>query len=198
MLKVGLTGGIASGKSVISHLFKQLGVRVIDTDTISHQLMQPGQAAYARAVEHFGAVIVNQDQSIDRALLREHVFNNPAQRRWLEQMIHPLIRQAAIAEMQSASAEDYVLLVVPLLFESGFDELVDHVIAIDCPAEIQIRRLQQRDGISAELAQQMIAAQLSNQQRKQRADSIIDNSIDGDCLPQVQALHQQLKQLANN
>ncbi len=198
MLKVGLTGGIASGKSVISHLFADLGVKIIDTDKISHQLMQPGQAAYARAVEHFGEAIVNQDQSIDRALLRERVFNDPDQRRWLEQMIHPLIRQAAIDEMQSAASADYVILVVPLLFESGFDQLVDHTIAIDCPPSIQIKRLQQRDGISRQLAQQMIDAQLSNEQRKQRADSIIDNSEDKDCSPQVQALHQQLKLIADN
>ncbi len=198
MFKVGLTGGIASGKSVISRLFAELGVKVIDTDRISHQLMQPGQPAYARAVEHFGPGIVKPDQTIDRALLRQQVFDDPEQRHWLEQMIHPMIRQAAIEAMLSASSGDYVILVVPLLFESGFDALVDHTVAIDCPPALQIQRLQQRDGISSQLAEQMIAAQLSNAQRLQKADSVIANHDDGDRSTQVQAMHQHLMQLANN
>ena len=198
MLKVGLTGGIASGKSLISKLFAELGIPVIDTDRISHDLMQPGQKAYINAIEHFGPEIVKPDQSIDRALLRQRVFEHPEQRRWLEQMIHPLIRQAAVAQMQAAAPADYVLLVVPLLFESGFDDLVDHVIAIDCPASTQIQRLLQRDGISRHMAVQMIAAQLSNEQRLHRADSIIHNPDDSDRSSAVQALHQQLLQLVNN
>ena len=198
MLKVGLTGGIASGKSLISKLFAELGIPVIDTDRISHDLMQPGQKAYINAIEHFGPEIVKPDQSIDRALLRQRVFEHPEQRRWLEQMIHPLIRQAAVAQMQAAAPSDYLLLVVPLLFESGFDDLVDHVIAIDCPASTQIQRLLQRDGISRLMAEQMIAAQLSNEQRLHRADSIIHNPDDSDRSSAVQALHQQLLQLANN
>ncbi len=198
MLKVGLTGGIASGKSLISKLFAELGIPVIDTDRISHDLMQPGQKAYINAIEHLGPEIVKPDQSIDRALLRQRVFEHPEQRRWLEQMIHPLIRQAAVAQMQAAAPADYLILVVPLLFESGFDDLVDHVIAIDCPASTQIQRLLQRDGISRHMAEQMIAAQLSNEQRLHRADSIIHNPDDSDRSSAVQALHQQLLQLANN
>ena len=196
MFRVGLTGGIASGKSTISQLFEKLGVIVIDTDKISHHLMQPGEAGYDKTLAHFGPQILNPDQSIDRGQLRKIIFSNAAEKTWLEQLLHPLIRQRAEQAMQQAKNTDYVLLVVPLLFETGFEQLVDHVIAIDCPASIQIQRLIQRDGVDALLAKRMLNAQLSNEQRTARADSVLPNANDGDRSGDVLKLHQHLLQLA--
>jgi len=133
MLRVGLTGGIASGKTTISHLFAKLGVMVIDTDVISHDLMQPGQSAYNQSVEHFGSEILNPDETINRPLLRKIVFKQPTQKQWLEKMIHPLIQQATLSAIDNCTGQ-YVIIVIPLLFESDFKQLVENVIAIDCPA----------------------------------------------------------------
>ncbi len=197
MLRVALTGGIASGKTTASTLFKTLGVPVIDTDEISHQLMQRGEPGYQATLDHFGAHVLNPDLTLNRAILREIVFNDSTQKQWLEKMLHPLIRDRAIQEMDSLpDTTPYLILVVPLLFESGFDSLVDRVIAIDCPLEVQMRRLMQRDGSSTALARQMIEAQWSNQQRLQQADDIITNQDDLDLQPQIASLHQKLSRLS--
>ena len=197
MLRVALTGGIASGKTTASTLFKTLGVPVIDTDEISHQLMQRGEPGYQATLDHFGAQVLNPDLTLNRAILREIVFNDSTQKQWLEKMLHPLIRDRAIQEMDSLpDTMPYLILVVPLLFESGFDSLVDRVIAIDCPLEVQMRRLMQRDGSSTALARQMIEAQWSNQQRLQQADEIITNQDELDLQPQIAILHQKLSRLS--
>lgn len=198
MLRVGLTGGIASGKSTICKHFEELGISIIDTDSISHELMQPGQEAYQQVVEHFGKGILDKDKRIDRTRLRELVFNNADEKNWLEQMIHPLIRQRSQQALQSTETSHYAILVVPLMFETGFDNLVDHVIAIDCPPETQLTRLVRRDGISRKLAQQMISAQMSNDQRLHLADSHIKNDDDKDRLPDVKLLHKRLLNLARH
>ena len=193
---VGLTGGIASGKSTISQLFASLGTPIIDTDIISHQLMQQNQAAYIQTVKHFGQSILNNDGSINRPGLRKIIFNEPQQKSWLENMIHPLIRKKTQENILNANTEDYVLIIVPLMFETGFDQLVDHVIAIDCPAETQIKRLTQRDNIDKELAQKMIAAQMDNQSRLSRADSVLANPDNKNRHQEVLQLHQKLLKLA--
>lgn len=197
MLKVGLTGGIASGKSIISQQFKNLGVAVYDTDEISHALMQPDQPAYLKTVEHFGNDILNGDLSINRSLLRQIVFNQPGQRLWLEQMIHPMIRERSKDALQQKQPSKYVLLVVPLMFETGFEKLVDYVVAIDCPASVQVSRLIERDGIDRKLADQMMKAQISNEQRLKLSDTSIINKDNQDRTGDVLSLHLQLKQLAD-
>lgn len=197
MLRVGLTGGIASGKSTISDEFENLGITVIDTDKISHALMQPGQTAYQKTLDHFGMEILNPDFSINRALLRELVFNQPRQKTWIEDMLHPLIRKRALEMMEQCKRGDYLLLVVPLMYESGFDELVDHVVAIDCPSALQVERLMARDGISTHLARAMIDAQMNNEERLQHADSRLANRSGRQQLQrQVRQLHQRLLELA--
>ena len=196
MYRVGLTGGIASGKSTISQLFSDLGTPIIDTDMISHQLMQQGQPAYCQTVQHFGNGIINNDGSLNRPRLREIIFDQPMQKHWLENMIHPLIRSETEESILKVSEGAYVLIVVPLMFETGFNRLVDHVIAIDCPAETQVRRLTQRDSIDKKLAQNMIASQMDNQSRLAHANSILHNPDDENRQQEVMKLHQKLLKLA--
>lgn len=198
MLRVGLTGGIASGKSTISALFEKLGVSVIDTDSISRELMHIGQPAYLRVVEHFKTNILNSDKSINRSKLRQKVFNQPQQKRWLEQMIHPLILDRSEQAMQQLTGSGYALLVVPLMFETGFDKLVDFVIAIDCPAPVQRSRLMQRDGIDEQLAAKMIESQIDNDQRCGLSDYVIHNRDNQNRAKEVLLLHNELEQLASD
>ena len=189
MLKVGLTGGIASGKSTISQLFSDLGIPIIDTDKISHRLMQPGQTGYLQTVEHFGQSILHSDNSINRALLRSIIFNQPEQKLWLENLMHPLIKAETLSQIERSRHLNYVLVVVPLMFETGYNELLDHVIAIDCPTEIQLKRLRQRDHIDDELARKMIASQMENSIRLSLSDSRLPNLNDEDREQDVLELH---------
>jgi dephospho-CoA kinase len=199
MFSVGLTGGIASGKTTVSNLFAELGVPIVDTDVISRKLLQPGEPAYREVREHFGGIILNAEGAIDRAVLRRMIFSNPEHKSWLEKMLHPLIYQRSHDAIQQHSRAAYVLVVVPLLFESGFQSLVDRVLAVDCSAEQQISRLMKRDNIDEDLARSMLAQQLSNAKRRARAHDIIDNhEDDADLRAQVNRLHQFYLQLAAN
>jgi len=199
MFSVGLTGGIASGKTTVSNLFAELGVAVIDTDVISRKLLEPGELAFRQAVAHFGKDILLPNGTINRAGLREIVFSDGKQKFWLETMLHPLIYQRSHNAMLEHSTADYVLLVVPLLFESSFQSLVDRVLVVDCPAEQQILRLMKRDGIDENLAQKMLAQQLGNPERIARAHDIIKNRDDSaDLASQVAALHQSYLRLSAN
>ena len=178
MQRIGLTGGIASGKSTLAEALQQFGIPVIDADLVSRELMQPGESGYQASVDHFGPEILDEQGQIDRTALRRRVFEEPQERHWLEQMLHPMIRQRieqTIADLEQQQADDLVLVVVPLLFESGFDDLVDVSIAIDCPRELQIRRLRERDRLDTELSRRMIDTQMSNDQRLARADLSIRN-----------------------
>ena len=191
MFSVGLTGGIASGKTTISNLFVELGVLVIDTDVISRSLLAPGEQAYRQVCAHFGQQILFDDGEIDRATLRNIIFSSPQQKSWLETMLHPLIFQRSHDAIIENSRASYVLVVVPLLFETNFQSLVDRILVVDCPADQQIRRLMKRDDIDNELAHSMLAQQLSNKERLKRAHDIINNrENDADLATQVAALHQ--------
>lgn len=199
MYAVGLTGGIASGKSTISDLFAELGVPVIDTDVISRELLEPGELAYDQVREHFGDEILQADGKIDRGRLREIVFSQRDAKSWLEKILHPLIYQRSLEAIRAYSRADYVLVVVPLLFETNFQSLVDRVLAVDCPAEEQIERLVRRDRISPELAGRMLAQQLDNSTRLKRAHDSIDNRGDGDNLrADVRDLDRRYRQLAGD
>ena len=199
MFSVGLTGGIASGKTTVSDLFAQRGVPVIDTDVISRQLLTPGEQAYRQVCEHFGTAILRDGGEIDRARLRRIVFAEPAQKTWLETMLHPLIYQRshqAIVEHRGAS---YVLVVVPLLFETNFQSLVDRILVVDCPAETQIERLMKRDGIDEPLARSMLAQQLGNDERVARGHDVIDNrGPDSNLEAQVETLHRRYLELGRS
>ncbi|MBB5768527.1 dephospho-CoA kinase [Xanthomonas euroxanthea] len=182
---VGLTGGIASGKSALAAEFEKLGVPVIDADVVARQVVAPGPILDA-IVERFGTAILLPDGTLDRPALRQIVFANPAQRKALEAITHPAIR----AELQRAAQEaagPYTVVAIPLLTEAGGRApyaWLDRILVVDVPVSLQHARLMQRDGITATLADQMIAAQASRAQRLAIADDIVSNEGNTDQLAQ--------------
>ena len=190
MFAVGLTGGIAAGKTTISELFARRGVAVIDTDVTSRALLEPGELAYRQVCEHFGDEILDAEGKIDRGRLREIVFNQAQEKSWLETMLHPLIYQRSLDAIASNTVSAYVLVVAPLLFETNFQSLVDRILVVDCPAELQVDRLVKRDRIDESLARKMLAQQLSNDERIARAHDIIENrNASEDLESRVDELH---------
>jgi dephospho-CoA kinase len=188
-LRIGLTGGIASGKSTVARMFCELGAALIDTDEIARAVVAPGEPGLGAVHEAFGPDVIDENGALDRAALRRIVFDNAAERRRLEAILHPLIRAHAVAALREVTAP-YVLVAVPLLVETGFNELVDRVLVVDCPRETQLARLMQRDSMSRETATAMLAAQASREQRLALADDVIDNSGALDAThTQVGALH---------
>ena len=159
MLKVGLTGGIASGKTRISDLFSQLQIPIIDTDIISREILEPDQPGYLEIRNHFGKDILHSDSHIDRLKLRQLIFNDSAEKYWLESILHPIIFELTQHKISQYCQACYVIVVVPLLFETNFSTLVDRVLVVDCEAEIQLERLLLRDKIDSNLAQKMLDQQ---------------------------------------
>ncbi len=192
-LLVALTGGIASGKTAVSNRLAALGAAVVDTDLVAREVVAPGQAGLDSLIEAFGEEILTSDQQLDRQRLAEVIFADPDQRRTLEALLHPLIEARTRELIQAHADAPYVLVVVPLLVESGLFADADRVVVVDVPEDIQIERLRGRNHLTDQQARQMIAAQASRDQRLQRANHVIDNST---CLAdldrQVQRLHQEL------
>jgi len=172
---IGLTGGIASGKSAVATRLEQLGAEVIDTDQIARAIVEPGQPALASISAHFGTDLLQADGALDRAALRAKIFANPDERSWLEALLHPLIRQTALARA-AQSKKTLVVLVVPLLFETGQYQQTALNIVVDVDINTQRQRVLTRDGVSPEQVDQILAAQMSREMRLQKADRVIDNS----------------------
>ena len=189
---VGLTGGIGSGKSAASARFAALGVTVIDTDVIAHALTAPGGAAIAAIQAHFGPRVIAADGSLDRAAMRTLAFADPAARRQLEAILHPLIRSESERQCMAATTP-YVILAVPLLIESGgYRERCQRICVVDCPEALQIARVSARSGLPAEQIRAIMAAQVSRRERLAAADDVIDNSGTLATLhAQVDRLHRQ-------
>ncbi len=197
MLRIGLTGGIGSGKSTVANLFAARGVPVIDADVIARELVAPGQPALAEIIASFGTDCMDAEGQLDRARLRKRVFGDAAQRERLEAILHPRIH-AAMTEWTAAQSTAYALLVIPLLFESGQHDLVDRVLVVDVPVELQRARVAARDHWSDEQIDAVLAAQVPRDQRIDGADDVIANSGDVDALEQlVDALHQRYRAMTN-
>jgi dephospho-CoA kinase len=197
MLVVGLTGGIAAGKSTATAFFRERGVPVIDADEVAREVVAPGTPGLAAVVDAFGPRVLHADGTLDRRQLRDIVFADPAQRRRLENILHPLIQDQIRAQLQRLSAP-YCILAVPLLIESpALRALVHRVLVIDVPVEVQIARLMQRDRMTAAQCQAMLAAQASRTQRLEGADDVVDNATDIDTLRrQLEHLHAHYLELA--
>jgi dephospho-CoA kinase len=189
VLAVGLTGGIASGKSLAADAFIALGVPVLNADVVAREVVAAGTPALAAIRDRFGGAFLLPDGTLDRRRLREHVFANPAERVALERITHPAIRARLLA-WRDAQTAPYCVLDVPILVESGMDSLVDRILVIDAPAEMQVERLVRRDHVTEALARQMLAAQASREARLSRADDVIRNQGSvGDVRAAVGQLH---------
>jgi len=198
MLKIGLTGGIGSGKSTACNYFKELGIPVIDADLIARELTQPGQPVLSRLTRAFGEEILTKQGELDRAYLRQRIFTDPEQRHRLEAILHPLIKQT-ITERLSHINSPYIIIAVPLLIESQWMDMVDRVLVIDSPVELQIQRSTQRDASNATQIRAIIHNQTDRQTRRASADDIILNDTDLTKLhQQVEQLHRQYLKLASS
>ena len=197
MLKIGLTGGVASGKSTVARLFENLGAPLIDTDIVAREVVGPGQEGLAAIRDEFGTDVLTEDGRLDRRKLRSIVFADDAKRRRLEALLHPLIRARVMAQLGRVDAP-YVIIAVPLLVETDFGKLVDRVLVVDVPVETQLERLMERDGSTRTEAEAMVAAQTTRDARLARADDVIDNSgALAFTQAQVEALHRRYLQLAS-
>lgn len=196
MIRVALTGGIASGKSAVAALFEARGVPVVDSDAIAREIVAPGSPALEAIRRRFGERILQGDGTLDRRALREQVFADPVARRDLEAITHPAIR-ARMQEWSQAVTGPYQIHMIPLLVESGGRRDFDRVLVVDCPEELQIQRVMQRDGVDANSARNILAAQASRAARLAIADDVIVNDGDRDKLfHDVDALHQRYLQLS--
>ena len=176
---VGLTGGIGSGKSTVARAFGSLGIGWVDADDVAREVVMPGEPALAAISEHFGNDVLHADGTLNRAALRSIVFDNPAERKWLESVTHPRVREGILVHLERLQRQSpYVLLVSPLLFESGQDKLVDRTVVVDVPVELQLSRTRARDDVSEAQVHAILAAQLPREERLTKANDVIDNSGD--------------------
>lgn len=195
-LRVGLTGGIASGKTAVAEMFSDLGAAIIDTDIIARQVVEPGEPALDEIRHEFGDEIIDDDGRLDRAALRRIIFSDDDARTRLESILHPRIRSATFEQADVADGA-YQIIVVPLLVESPLKALVDRIVVVDCDENTQMQRLMTRDAESEGQARRILAAQASRDERLTIADDVVRN--DGDLnatLEQVQTLHRQYLRLS--
>lgn len=196
MFVVGLTGGIGSGKTAVSDRFAKLGIAVIDADVAARVVVEPGRPALAKIAEHFGQETVATNGELNRAKLRALVFQNEAERKWLEALLHPLIGEEILIQIEAA-ASPYAMLVSPLLIETSQVQLTQRVLVVDVPVATQIARTMARDNNSEAEVKAIIASQASREQRLAKADDIISNDRGLEYLDQqVQALHKKYLALA--
>lgn len=189
---VGLTGGIGSGKSTVARAFEAHGIPWVDADDVAREIVAPGEPALAAIQQRYGEAVVNLDGSLNRAALREIIFHHPPERAWLENLTHPKVRERLLEHLQHLLKQSapYVLLVSPLLFESGQQVLVDTTVVVDIPESMQLSRTLARDEVSEQQVHAILAAQMSREERLARADEVINNHRDQAFMrEQVAALH---------
>ena len=196
MLRVGLTGGIGSGKSTVTNFFAAHDVPIVDTDAIARELVQPGEPAHAEIVRQFGVDVLDASGALDRNKMRGRVFGDLTQRLQLEAILHPRIRAQAQQRLVTLKAL-YAIVAVPLLLETGFDSIVDRVLVVDCDESMQVQRAAARSEMQPEEVRRVMAAQLSRRERLARADDLIENNAGLAHLEeQVTRLHQRYLVLA--
>ncbi|MAZ45601.1 MAG: dephospho-CoA kinase [Gammaproteobacteria bacterium] len=173
-LVIGVTGGIGSGKTAVTNVFSKLGINIVDTDIASRAVVEPGQPALEKIFDHFGESTQNADGSMNRAAVRKLVFSNPDERKWLEELTHPLINDYIQRALESASSP-YVILVSPLLYETDQYLMCNRVLVVDVPEDVQVSRTMERDDNNEKQVRAIIAAQTNRKDRLSRADDIINN-----------------------
>jgi dephospho-CoA kinase len=195
---VGLTGGIGSGKTAVSDCFSELGVKVVDADVCARIVVEPGKPALQSIIGRFGSQILNIDGTLDRARLRQIVFADELDRKWLEQLLHPLIFDEMWSQLQSAESP-YAILVSPLLIEAGQNALCQRILVVDVPEEIQLARAMTRDSNSGEQIKAIMAAQTDRNTRNAAADDVLVNDSDLASLSKaVKKLHDHYLSLAQS
>ena len=195
---VGITGGIGSGKSAVTDRFEALGVTVVDADLAARVIVEPGRPALDAIADHFGEHLLLEDGNLDRAALRKLVFADEEQRKWLEQLTHPLIGQEILDQL-AASTSPYTLLSSPLLLETSQKDLADLLVVVDVPEEVQLARTMARDDNDEAQVRRIMAAQMAREERLSRADIVIDNSRSLAALDDVVAeLHKEFLQRAES
>lgn len=197
ILRVGLTGGIGSGKSTVANLFADKNVAVIDADVITRNLVAPGEPALAEIAETLGKEFLSDEGYLHRTKLREVIFKNDTKRKQLEAILHPRVEKVVATEV-AALKSPYCIIVIPLLFEVAQEHLVDRVLVIDAPKDAQIARVTARDKTSSKNVEQIMASQLNRELRLSRADDVITNDKDKlSLLEQVNRLHERYLQMAS-
>ena len=197
MFIVGLTGGIASGKTTVSNLFAELGVPIIDADIAAREVVQPDSLGIKQLVEQFGTGILTDAGELMRPKLRELIFSDDQLRKKAESIIHPLVRNWMEQQAKQHQDKPYAIFVIPLLFETGRYDSIVRVVVVDTPEQTQIERVMARDGISADQAKKILAAQLPREKRLSLADDVISNNKDSQQLAEiVHQLHLHYLQLA--
>lgn len=197
---VGLTGGIGSGKSTIAELFAELGVPVIDADLVARQVVEKGSPLLAEIAAHFGPEILLEDGALNRAALREKVFNHESEKQWLNQLLHPAIRHEMLQQL-AAQRMPYCIFMVPLLIENKLTALCQRVLVVDVSEQTQMTRASKRDNNQLALIKNIMQSQVSRSERLQHADDVINNDADlSESLPQLKQkvldLHHLYLQLA--
>ncbi|WP_370277970.1 dephospho-CoA kinase [Pontibacterium sp.] len=196
MFVVGLTGGIGCGKSAVSNRLAEKSVPIIDADVVAREVVAPGESALDAIGKRFGEEVLLEDGCLNRPKLREIVFSDEKQRVWLEQLLHPIIRDRILQKLEELDSL-YAVLASPLLLETDQHMLVNHVVVVDAPEALQIERTASRDNTSEDQVRAIIAAQMSREERLKGADTVFDNSGDQSQLDtNVAALHKKLVALA--
>lgn len=197
-LIVGVTGGIGSGKTATTDEFSRLGVVVVDADQVSRDVVDPGTEALAQITQRFGSGILTDDGQLQRRLLRDIIFSDPAEKQWLESVLHPLIREEIIRRLQQ-SRSAYTILVSPLLLETSQHKLCDRVLLVDAPESLQLRRTRERDQTSDTAVQAIMDQQMTREQRLAMADDVIVNDAGLTELHEAaRAMHQKYLALASS
>ncbi|NVD05681.1 dephospho-CoA kinase [Vibrio sp. JPW-9-11-11] len=193
---VGLTGGIASGKTTVANLFQQqFGIEIVDADVVAREVVEPGSAGLNAIVERFGGQILTEQGSLNRTQLREIIFSQPDEKRWINTLLHPMIRERMLQQLRDVQSP-YALLVIPLMVENNLQSLANKVIVVDVEPEIQIARTIQRDNVDAKQAESILASQATREQRLAIADYVIKNSTENQkLLPQITELHQKFLEM---
>ncbi len=199
MLKVGLTGGIGSGKSTVAKSLQAKGITLVDADQIAREVVAPGEAALLSIKETFGPEIILENGSLNRSALKQRIFSDPAAKKQLEDILHPSIRQRILQRLDEATDTPYVVADIPLLVENNYPQYFDRVIVVDCTEAQQIARVKSRDNMPDKQIKSIMQSQASRQQRLEAATDVVDNTGDLASLKtQVEKLHETLLSLVQS